>query len=358
MISYDVTEFGQPLEQFERPTPTPAGTEVLLRTLAAGVCHSDLHLWEGGYDLGAAGKLNVEDRGIKRPFTMGHEVAGEVVALGPAVDNAVASGAREAAIGRRYLVYPWIGCGHCAVCASGEEQLCMQPRSIGIFRPGGYGDHVMVPHPRYLIPLGGLTPAEAAPYACSGVTTYGALRKLGPLIESQPIVLLGAGGLGLMCLTVLKAMGGRGAVVVDIDERKRQAALQAGALAAVDGNAPDAASQIAAAVGGPVLGVIDYVGGTATVQLALGLLAKGGKLVIVGLFGGDVTLSLPPIPMRALTIQGSYVGSLQELQELIALVARSRAARIPITPRPFAEASQALSDLHAGRAIGRYVLVP
>lgn len=350
MISYDVAKFGAPLERFERPAPEPHGTEVLVRTLAAGVCHSDLHLWEGGYDLGAAGKLSVADRGVRLPFTMGHEIAGEVVALGP--------GANEVSVSEKYLVFPWIGCGECAICHSGEEQLCLQPRFLGIFRPGGYGDHLLVPHPRYLIPLGDLTPAEAAPYACSGVTTFGALRKLGALIERHPIVIMGAGGLGLMCLTLLQAMGGKGAVVIDIDAKKREAALAAGALAAVNGSAPDAAARIAAAVGGPVLGVIDYVGASATAKLGFDLLAKGGKLVIVGLFGGDITLPLPPIPMRAVTIQGSYVGSLQELKELMALVNRAKVGRIPITPRPQAEANAALYDLRAGRAVGRYVLVP
>lgn len=350
MISYDIAKFGTPLERFDRPTPQPQGAEVLVRTLAAGVCHSDLHLWEGGYDLGAAGKLSVADRGVSLPLTMGHEIAGEVVALGPA-----ASGVD---IGQTYLVFPWIGCGECAICQSGEEHLCLKPRFLGIFRPGGYGDHVLVPHPRYLIRLGSLTPAEAAPYACSGVTTFGALRKLGHMIERQPIVIIGAGGLGLMCLTLLAAMGGRGAVVVDIDPRKREAALAAGALAAVDAGAPDAAARIAAAVGGPVMGVIDYVGANATAKLGFDLLAKGGKLVIVGLFGGELTLPLPPIPMRAVTIQGSYVGSLSELKDLMALINRAKLARIPITTRPQAEANAALEDLRAGKAIGRYVLVP
>ena len=236
--------------------------------------------------------------------------------------------------------------------------MCLQPRSLGIFRPGGYGDHVLVPHPRYLVPLAGLSPAEAAPYACSGITTFGALRKLGPIVETQPIVVMGAGGLGLMCLTLLKATGGKGAIVVDIDPKKREAALRAGALAAIDGAAADAARQISAAAGGPILGAIDYVGAGATVRLGLDLLAKGGKLVIVGLFGGEITLPIPPIAMRAITIQGSYVGSLRELTELIALVARTKAERIPITIRPFADASAALDDLRAGRAIGRYVLSP
>jgi alcohol dehydrogenase, propanol-preferring len=350
MISYDVTEFGKPLKRFERPTPAPQGTEVLVRTLAAGVCHSDLHLWEGGYDLGSAGRLSVADRGVSLPFTMGHEVAGEVVSLGPQAGGAE--------VGGKYLVFPWIGCGECATCRSGDEHLCLKPRFLGIYRPGGYGDHLLVPHPRYLVPLGDLTPAEAAPYACSGVTTFGALRKLGDLIERQPIVVIGAGGLGLMCLTLLQAMGGKGAVVVDIDAAKRRAALAAGALAAIDGGAADVAAQVAAAMGGPVMGVIDYVGAAGTARLGFDLLAKGGKLVIVGLFGGELTVPLPPIPMRAVTIQGSYVGSLQELKDLMALINRAKVARIPIVTRPQSEADAALHDLHAGKAIGRYVLVP
>jgi propanol-preferring alcohol dehydrogenase len=350
MISYDVAEFGMPLQRSERKTPVPGGTEILLRTLAAGVCHSDLHLWEGGYDLGHGRRMSVADRGITPPFTMGHEIAGEVAALGP-----TAAGAE---IGERYLVFPWIGCGECPVCRGGEEQLCAKPGSLGVFRSGGYADHVLVPHPRYLIPLYGLTPAEAAPYACSGVTTFGALRKLGDAIKTDPIVLMGAGGLGLMCLTLLKAMGGRGAIVVDIDPRKREAALRAGALAAVDGAANEAARQIRELAGGPVRGAVDFVGANATARLGVDILGKGGKLVIVGLFGGDLTLSLPLLPMRAITIQGSYVGSLQELKELMALVARTKADRIPITTRPLGEANAALEDLRAGRTIGRSVLVP
>jgi D-arabinose 1-dehydrogenase-like Zn-dependent alcohol dehydrogenase len=169
---------------------------------------------------------------------------------------------------------------------------------------------------------------------------------------------MGAGGLGLMCLTLLKAMGGKGAIVVDIDERKREAALRAGALAAIDGAASDAARQIRAIADGPVRGAIDYVGANATARLGVDILGKGGKLVIVGLFGGDLTLSLPLIPIRAITIQGSYVGSLQELKDLMALVGRTKADRIPITTRTHAEANAALEDLRAGRVVGRSVLIP
>jgi alcohol dehydrogenase, propanol-preferring len=169
---------------------------------------------------------------------------------------------------------------------------------------------------------------------------------------------MGAGGLGLMCLTLLQAMGGKGAIVVDIDPKKREAALAAGALGAVDGAAPDAARQIRTMAGEQLLGAIDLVGANATAQLGLDILGKGGKLVVVGLFGGDITLSLPLIPIRAITLQGSYVGSLGELKELMALVARTKARRIPIATRPLVDANLALESLRAGRIIGRTVLTP
>ena len=351
MRSYDVARFGAPLQLFERPTPKPAGTEVLVRTLAAGVCHSDLHLWEGEYDLGGGKKLHVKDRGITPPFTMGHEIVGEVVALGPE-----AEGAR---VGDRRLIHPWIGCGTCAVCRGGDEHLCASPRFLGVQKPGGYSDHVLVPHARYLVEYGTLSPEQAAPFACSGVTAYSALNKFAPgLLKSEPVVVIGAGGLGLMALSILKAMGGAGAVVADIDPKKREAAKQAGALAAVDSAAPDALKQIQSATAGGAHAVIDFVGSSATARLGTDALAKGGKYVIVGLFGGDLTLSLPMIPWRALSVQGSYTGNLGELKELMALAATGRVPPVPLTRHSLHEASAALEQLKAGRVIGRAVLVP
>jgi D-arabinose 1-dehydrogenase-like Zn-dependent alcohol dehydrogenase len=351
MKSYDVVEFRAPLKLAERPTPKPEGTEVLVRTLAAGVCHSDIHIWEGEYDLGGGRKLNVRDRGMTPPFTMGHEIVGEVVALGP--------GAAGTRIGDRRLVHPWIGCGDCLVCRKGEEQLCLRPRFLGVHKPGGYADHVLVPHPRYLVGFGSLTPEQAAPYACSGVTTYGALRKIDPAVRAgEPVVLIGAGGLGLMAITILKAMGGHGAISVDIDAKKREAALKAGALAAIDGGAPDAAQQVKAATKGGAYGVIDFVGSGTTARLGIDALAKGGRYIIVGLFGGDITLSTLFLPWRAIAIQGSYVGSLGELKELMTLVTAGKVPPIPVTRHPLHEASATLEKLHRGEVIGRAVLTP
>ncbi len=350
MRCYCVMHHGQPLERVDKPIPEPQGTEVLLRVQAAGLCHTDLHLWEGHYDLGGGKKLLLSDRGIKPPLTLSHEIVGEVVSAGAAA-GAVTPGARV-------LVHPWIGCGECAACRRGEENICVKPQSIGVVRPGGFAECVIVPHPRYLVDIDGLDAAEAAPLACAGVTTFSAMKKFGTRIHEGPVIVIGAGGLGLMAIEVLKALGGQGAIAVDIDATKRQAALDAGAIAAIDARAPDAAQQIIQATGGGARAVLDLVGATPTVTLAIASCARGGQIVICGLMGGDITLSLPVIPMRPLTIQGSYVGTLAELHELVEIVKRTKMKAIPVTRRPMDEANAAMQDLHQGKVVGRTILVP
>ncbi len=350
MHCYCVINHGEPLERVEKPMPQPSGTEVLVRVRAAGVCHTDLHLWEGHYDMGGGKKLLLSERGIKPPLTLSHEVAGEVVCGGEA------AGALSA--GQRVLVHPWIGCGECAACQRGEENICVKPQALGVARPGGFAEYLIVPHPRYLVDITGLDEAEAAPLACAGVTTYSALKKFGKRIHEGPLVIIGAGGLGLMAIQVLKALGGQGAIVVDVDAAKRGAALAAGAIAAIDARATDAAQQIIQATGGGARAVLDLVGATPTVTLALAASARGGHIVVCGLMGGDITLSLPMIPMRPLTLQGSYVGTLEELRELVALVRQGGLRPIPVTRRPLCEANAALQDLHHGKVVGRTILVP
>ncbi len=350
MRCYCVMHHGQPLELVERPVPQPQGNEVLVRVRAAGLCHTDLHLWEGHYDLGGGKKLTLAERGILPPITLSHEIAGEVVSGGPD------AGALQ--VSQAVLIHPWIGCGDCAACKRGEENICIKPQSLGVVRPGGFAEYVIVPHAKYLVPLGGIDAAEAAPLACAGVTTFSALKKFGMRIHEGPVVIIGAGGLGLMAIQVLKALGGHGAVVVDVDASKREAALAAGALAAIDARAPDAAQQISAATNGGARAVLDLVGATATVTLAMAASARGGHIVICGLMGGDLTLALPTIPMRPLTLQGSYVGTVEELRELVALVQRGALKPIPVTRRPLAQANEALQALHQGQVVGRTILVP
>src|ERR1700732_634900 len=356
MKSFQVADFNAPLKEVDQPTPQPAGTQVLIKVKAAGVCHSDLHIWEGGYELGHGRKpLSLKDRGVSLPRTMGHETVGEIVAFGPDVKDSDKGGLK---VGTIALAYPWLRCGKCTTALGGDKNMCaVKPNALGVYCDGGYADHMTVPHPKYLLDLKGLDPVTAAPYACSGVTTYSALKKVEKDFAT-PIVIFGAGGLGLMALSLLKAMGGKGAIVVDIDVRQREAAEQAGALATVDGKAPDALEQLLQKAGAPIRAVIDLVGNAATTQLGFDCLSKGGKLIIVGLFGGGAPWALPLIPIKAITIQGSYVGNLRETQALLALVRAKKVAPIPVTPMPLSKANDALVDLQKGRLVGRAVLTP
>jgi len=349
MRMFQVCVCGQPLRLNEQPTPEPKGTEVLLKTLAAGVCHSDLHIADGYFDMGGGKKLSLEDRGMKLPVTLGHENVGEVVATGP--------DARGVKVGQRMMADPWIGCGKCPACQRNEDNLCTAMRSLGVFSNGGYADYIMVPHPRYLFDIGDMPAERVAPLACSGATTYGALKKVTTL-QREPTVIIGAGGLGLMCLALHKKMGGHSAIVVDIDPAKREIAKKAGAAAVVDGKAPDAVDQLKALTNGGAFAVIDLVGSSQSARLGYDSLTKGGKYIIVGLYGGDLTISLPPIPMRALTIQGSYVGSVPEMQELMELVRRTGLPDVPVTTRPLDDVNAVMDELRAGKVIGRVVLTP
>ncbi|HVV81287.1 MAG TPA: zinc-binding dehydrogenase, partial [Pseudolabrys sp.] len=192
----------------------------------------------------------------------------------------------------------------------------------------------------------------------SGVTVSSALKKVTTL-KDEPVVIMGAGGLGLMAISLHKAMGGKGVIAVDIDPVKREAAKKAGAIAAIDGKAPDAAKQIQAVTNGGAWAVIDLVGSSDTARLAVdSLVPKGGKVVIVGLFGGDITIPTPFFPMRAMTIQGSYVGSLPEMKELLELVGRTGVPSVPLHQRPLEDANAALNELKAGKVVGRVVLTP
>src|SRR5436853_5134461 len=237
MKSFQVADFNAPLNEVDAPTPQPAGTQVLIKVKAAGVCHSDLHIWEGGYDLGHGRKpLSLKDRGVSLPRTMGHETVGEIAAFGPDVK---AADKGDLKIGDVALAYPWLGCGKCETCLAGDENMCLKPNSLGVYCDGGYADHMTVPHPKCLLDLRWLDPVTAAPYARSGVTTNTALKKVEASLNT-PIVIFGAGGLGLMALSLLKGMGGKGAIVVEIDEAKLQAAEVPVAVGTVDGRAAEA----------------------------------------------------------------------------------------------------------------------
>ena len=348
MRAWAVVENGKDLQQVDWPTPEPKGTEVLLEVTHCGVCHSDLHIWEGWYDMGGGKRMSLKDRGVALPLAMGHEIVGRVAKLGP--------DAAGVAVGDVRIVFPWVGCGHCDMCLSEQDNMCVVGRSIGVFQNGGYATHVLAMHPRHLVDPGSLDPALAATFACSGITVYSAIRKIMPMKPAEPVVLVGAGGLGLAAISVLRALGHTAIVSVDIDAGKRQAALDAGATAVVDGTGEGVTQRIIEAAGGTVLAVIDLVNGTATAAFAFAALRKGGKLIQVGLFGGELTLPLPVMPTRALTVQGSYVGNPIELRELVALAQSGQVAPIPITKVPMETANAALMRLRSGGVTGRIVL--
>ena len=348
MDAWAVVANGEPLVKIEKPTPVPMGSEVLIEVTHCGVCHSDLHFWEGFYDMGGGKRMMLADRGVTLPRAIGHEILGRVAALGP--------DAQGVAVGDRRIVYPWIGCGLCARCRAGEDNMCLKQRSLGVLQDGGFASHVVVPHARYLVDPGDVDPAVAATFGCSGITVLSAIRKAMPLEPQDPIVLVGAGGLGLSAIAMLRALGHEAIVSVDISADKRASALQAGATAAVDGTAADVPAAIIAAAGGPVMAVLDFVNGSATAQWALASLAKGGKMIQVGVFGGELTLPLIGLIFRATTIMGSNTGNPAELREVARLAREGKLAPIPITTLPRDEANNALMRLRDGQVTGRLVL--
>ena len=347
MRAWAVVENGAPLQEIELPTPEPKGTEILLETTYCGVCHSDLHIWEGYYDVGGGKRMSLKDRGVVLPLAMGHEIVGRVVKLGPE--------ATGVAVGDIRIVYPWLGCGECRFCRADEDNMCLTPRSLGVYQNGGYGTHVLAPHSRHLIDPGDIDPAVAATYACSGITVYSAIKKLMPMDPDDAIVLIGAGGLGMNAIAVLKAMGHRKIVVVDVNPEKLAAAKQAGASDTVEA-VEEVRQRIFEVCNGPVLGIVDLVNGTQTARFAFDALRKGGKLVQVGLFGGELMLPLPLMAIRALTVQGSYVGTVKDLRELVALAQKGDLKPLPVATVPQSLANDALMRLRDGKVTGRLVL--
>ncbi len=348
MLSWEVVEHGKPLQARIRETPQPQGTEVLMRITRSGVCHSDLHIWEGFFDLGGGKRFYVKDRGCVPPFTTGHEPFGVVEKLGPA-----ASGVK---VGDRRLVYPWIGCGKCPVCEAGNDHLCLQTRFIGVIKPGAYATHLLVPHARYLVDASGIDETWAATLACSGLTVYSGIAKLPELAPRDWVVVLGCGGLGMAAISTLRAKGVANIVACDVDDAKLARARAQGAAETVDPRGADAPDRLTARRAGATAGALDFVGMPATANLGIAALAKGGHYVLCGLFGGEITLSLPPIAQRAISVRGSYVGSLRELHEVVALARSGKLAPSPVELRPASEVNRSMEELRDGKVIGRVVL--
>lgn len=340
----------KPLEVRTVKTPVPKEREVLVDIESAGVCHSDIHVWEGGYEGSKGEIMKVEERGVKFPLTLGHEIAGTVESVGGGVKNIKK--------GERVIVYPWIGDGVCPACRVGDEHICDNPRSLGIFRNGGYAEMVLVPDEKYLVKIHDLDANVVSSLACSGLTAYTAVKNANPS-PKQNMIIIGAGGLGLMAIQLARALFNPNITVIDIDDERIRQAKKLGADHGVNSISVDAVKQIKDLTNN--LGadcILDFVNSPKTVEPALNMLRKRGKLVLVGLFGGSVDLNLPLLPLRSQTIIGSYTGRLADLPDLVDLVKRK--AINPVISKTFklSQAHDALVQLKAGKIIGRAVINP
>ncbi len=346
MHRQSLVAYGQPLCETVVDRPAPRGSEVLVRVERCGVCHSDLHLQDGYFALGGDKRLDItKDRAL--PFTLGHEIAGMIESAGEQADGAI--------VGRRVAIYPWIGCGVCAACRAGEENLCSAHRHLGIAVDGGYASHVLVPHPRYLLDYAPLSADFAGPLMCSGLTAYSALKHLGERASRGPVLLVGLGGVGMMGLALARTMFREPPIVADIDAEKRKAALAAGAAQAVDPADPQARRAVLAATGG-IVAACDFVGSEKSLQFSTGVLSRGGKVVVTGLLGGNFSIAAAMIAIKAMTIEGTLTGTLAEARELLELARSGKITPIPTHDRPLDEAQAALDELRAGRVVGRTVL--
>ncbi len=346
MKAQAMTAFGAPLSPMDL-TPKAVGLgEAMVRVERAGLCHSDLHLHDGYFDMGDV----KQPVAMEMPAVLGHEIEGVVAELG--------EGVAGPKVGTRVAVYPWLGCNACATCKAGDQQLCtvVPRRALGVAQWGGMAEMVHVPFADALIEIGDLAPGLGALAMCSGLTAYSALKKIGAPPKEQPVLLLGMGGVGLQAMALAKNVLPNPIIAADIDPAKREAALKYGAVEAIEPT-PDAWKAVMKQRG-PAAAAIDFVGAPATFGFGTASLKRGGTYIIVGLFGGKVSLPLATLPLKPFSIVGSYVGRLDEARELIGLLRKGAAPAPPMSERPLAEANSAIEDLRAGKVLGRVLLTP
>jgi len=329
----------------EVPEPEPGPGQVVVRIDGAGACHSDLHLMED-FEPGALP--------IDPPFTLGHENAGRIEAVGAGVE-----GWDE---GTPVAVYgPW-GCGRCHRCRRGLENYCEQQQDLevmggGLGRDGGMADLMLVPDARLLVPLDDLDPVEAAPLTDAGLTPYHAIKrslhKLGP---GSTTVVIGIGGLGHMAVQILEALCETRLVAVDTRDEALQLASEIGAdhTVAPGDQAADEIRDISKGLGADL--VLDMVGVDATMQLAAQIVRPLSDLTLVGIGGGTIPFGFFSVPYEV-CLATTYWGSITELMEVLELARQGR-VRPHIHRYSLDDAANAYHDLKHGDIDGRAVVVP
>ena len=346
-----IVNVNEPLQVQDVLTPEPKDSQILVKVQSVGVCHSDVHVWEGYYEGISGEQLKTTDRGVKYPLTPGHEIAGIVDSLGEQVEGFSKY--------EKVLVYPWVGEGMCPACKIGQENLCDKPRSLGIYSDGGYAEYVLVPNFKYLVKIGDdMNTDTSAPLACAGLTSYGAIKNAN-LKPDENVVIVGTGGLGLMAIQLAKAVTGARIIAMDIDDKKLEVAKKEGADIIVNSKKEDpvkAIMELTGKLGADV--VIDFVNATKTVETDMQFLRRRAKLLLVGLFGGELKLSLVTMPTRAYKIIGSYTGSLEDMVELVSLAKRGVIKQVVSKRFKLNQAGEALQMLKDGKIVGRGVINP
>ncbi len=330
------------------PDPGPVGpNEILVKVGAAGVCRTDLHMWEGGYEESHA------LRGVQRPFIGGHETAGWIEAVG--------SGVTHLKLGDAVLLHPLSTCGVCLPCRAGDDMHCQDQAFPGVFTAGGFAEYVRTSARAAVLLPHDLSPADVAPLGCAGITAYHAVKLALPLATpGTSTVVLGAGGLGHIAIQALRALSQTQIIVVDRNAQALSRAREWGAdhVVHVRGDGGHVGDVIALTGGDGAQVVIDLIGEGGIENDALSMVGTRGTDIMVG-FGGKLVVNniLEEVLFPEKNLAGVLCGSYVELVELVALVQR-RAVRLATTIYPLEAINDALRAMEEGRTRGRALLVP
>jgi alcohol dehydrogenase, propanol-preferring len=335
---------GEDLRLEDLPLPEPGGTGVRLRVGGAGVCRTDLHIVDG-----------IQTR-VDLPRVLGHEVAGWVDAAGDDAQALLA--AAGIGIGDPVVLHAGWGCGACPDCASGDEQRCERSVAAGFQADGGYAEAVLVPHPRYLVPLGHLEPRHAAPLADAGITACRAVRRAERWLRpGGRVLLIGAGALGQFALQLLRVVPDAGddlrIGVREVDPGRLERAASFGADVGLLAVEPELTRT---GLGGPADVVLDFVGTDGTLAHAASVVAPDGVVVLVGEAGGHLAFGFDAPTIEAWVTTVAW-GSLADLHDVVRLAAAGR-IRWDTEVLPLDRAAEAHARLRQGDVPGRIVLVP